>query len=155
VLSFDPRGTGETRMNYRTSDADDPRAANPLNSALANLVYNAQLLGRPYPLEMVEDVSSVARFAKERLGIGSLSVAGRGDARVVAALAADVLGLELIGGGELDWWARTVNDGREVWPIQCCIRAARCCARRRASGGYASRVVCTWPRSVSTSSARR
>jgi dienelactone hydrolase len=118
VLSFDPRGLGETRMNHRTAEAEDPAAAKPLNSALANLVYNAQLLGRPYPLEMVEDVEIVARFARERLGVRSLSIEGRGEARPVAALAADVLGLETLGGGGLEWWARTVTDGREDWPIQ-------------------------------------
>jgi dienelactone hydrolase len=118
VLSFDARGTGETRMNYRVADGDDPASANPLGSALANLVYNAQLLGRPYPLEMVEDVSSVARFAKERLAVRSVSLAGRGEARAVAALAADLLGLETLTGKELDWWSKAVNDGREDWPIQ-------------------------------------
>ena len=118
VVSFDPRGLGETRMHHRTAAGEDPVAANALSSALANLVYNAQLLGRPYPLEMVEDVEIVARFARERLGMRSLAVAGRGEAGAVAALAADVLGLETPTGQELDWWSKAVNDGREVWPIQ-------------------------------------
>jgi hypothetical protein len=127
VLSLDARGLGETRMRYRTAAPDDPAAppgdeaaadANPLTSVLANLVYNAQLLGRPYVLEMVEDVEIVARFARERLGARSLAVAGRGEAGVAAALAAELLGVEALGGRELDWWAKTLEDGREIWPIQ-------------------------------------
>jgi cephalosporin-C deacetylase-like acetyl esterase len=116
VLSFDPRGLGETRMRYQAGSSDDP--ADPLTSALANGIYNAQLLGRPYVLEMVEDVEIVARFARERLGARTLLVSGRGEARPVAALAADLLGLEPLHGRELDWWARTLEEGREVWPIQ-------------------------------------
>lgn len=128
VLSFDPRGLGETRMRYRTAAPDDPAAApsdeaaayaNPLSSVLANYVYNAQLLGRPYVLEIVEDIEIVARFASERLGARSLTVAGRDDARVVAALAADVLAdLEPLTGRDLDWWRKTLDEGREIWPIQ-------------------------------------
>jgi hypothetical protein len=84
---------------------------------MANLVYNAQLLGRPYPLEMVEDVEIASRFAREHLGARSLALGGRGEARVVAALASDVLGVETLTGEGLDWWATTLREGREAWPI--------------------------------------
>jgi cephalosporin-C deacetylase-like acetyl esterase len=126
VLSFDARGLGETRMRYRTTppaaaraETDDDAYADVLSSVLANYVYNAQLLGRPYVLEMVEDVEIVARFARERLGARGLALAGRGEARVVAALAADLLpDLEPLTGRDLGWWSRTLEEGREVWPIQ-------------------------------------
>lgn len=86
---------------------------------LANYVYKAQLLGRPYVLEMVEDVEIVVRFARERLGARSLAVAGRDEARVVAALAADTLpDLEPLTGRDLDWWRKILDEGREIWPIE-------------------------------------
>ncbi len=59
--SFDPRGLGETRMRYKATSIDDPALAppdeeaayaSPLSGVLANHVYNAQLLGRPYLFDM-------------------------------------------------------------------------------------------------------
>ena len=52
VVSFDPRGLGETRMRYKAASIDDPALApadeeaayaSPLSGVLANHVYNAQL----------------------------------------------------------------------------------------------------------------
>src|SRR5207245_8633810 len=100
VLSLDPRGLGETRMGYQAVSIDDPDLArlgeqaayaSPISGVLANHVYNALLTGRPYVLEMVEDVEVAAPSAREKLGARALAVAGRGEARVVAALAAEVL----------------------------------------------------------------
>ena len=127
VVSLDPRGLGETRMRYRATSIDDPALApadedeayaSPLSGVLANHVYNALLTGRPYVLEMVEDVEIAGRFARETLGARSLAVAGRGEARAVAALAAEVLpGLEPLSGRDLAWWRRTVEELSEDWPI--------------------------------------
>ena len=127
VVSFDPRGLGETRMRYRATSIDDPTLApaaadeayaSPTSGILANHVYNALLTGRPYALEMVEDVEIASRFARERLGARSLAVAGRGEASVVAALAAEVLpNLEPLSGRDLAWWGRTLEELREDWPI--------------------------------------
>jgi hypothetical protein len=127
VLTFDPRGLGETRMRYRAASIDDPALApgdeaeaysNPVSGVLANYVYNAQLLGRPYVLEIIEDIEIVARFARERIGARSLVVAGRGEAHVVAALAGDILpDLEPITGRDLSWWAESLERERESWPI--------------------------------------
>ena len=59
VVSFDPRGLGETRMRYRATSIDDPALApsdeeaayaSPLSGVLANHVYNAQLLRAAVPL---------------------------------------------------------------------------------------------------------
>ena len=64
-------------MRYRAASGDDPTIAdadekqayfNPLSGVLANHVYNSLLTGRPYVLEMIDDVAIVARFARERLG---------------------------------------------------------------------------------------
>ncbi len=127
VVSLDPRGLGETRMRYRAASIDDPALApaaedeayaSPISGVLANHVYNALLTGRPYVLEMVEDVEIAGRFARETLGARSLAVAGRGEARVVAALAAEVLpDLEPLSGRDLAWWSRTLETLREDWPI--------------------------------------
>ena len=58
------------------------------------------------------------RFAREILAARSLAVAGRGEARVVAALAAEVLpGLEPLTGRDLSFWGRAVEELREDWPI--------------------------------------
>jgi hypothetical protein len=127
VLSLDPRGLGETRMGYKAVSIDDPELArlgeqaayaSPISGVLANHVYNALLTGRPYVLEMVEDVEVAARFAREKLGARTLAVAGRGDARVVAALAAEVLpDLEPLSGRDLSFWRQMVEETRETWPI--------------------------------------
>ncbi len=127
VLSLDPRGLGETRMGYKAVSIDDPGLArlgeeaayaSPISGVLANHVYNALLTGRPYVLEMVEDVEIAARFAREKLGAKALAVAGRGDGRVVAALAAEVLpDLDPLSGRDLSFWAQAVEEARETWPI--------------------------------------
>ena len=83
VVSFDPRGLGETRMRYKAASIDDPDLApqdedaayaSPLSGVLANYVYNAQLLGRPYLLELIEDVEIAVRFARARLGAREVTI---------------------------------------------------------------------------------
>ena len=65
VVTFDGRGLGETRMRYRAVSEDDPTLVagdfdtayvSPLSSVLADYVYNTLLTGRPYLLQMIEDV---------------------------------------------------------------------------------------------------
>jgi dienelactone hydrolase len=130
VITFDFRGVGETGMRYRAASGDDPTLAeaderqayfNPLSGVLANHVYNSLLTGRPYVLEMIDDVAIVARFATERLGVPSVAVAALGNAGLLADAAADVLpnvskapssdtpGLR---------WSDLVEEMRELWPIQ-------------------------------------
>jgi dienelactone hydrolase len=129
VLSFDLRATGETRMRYRAESIDDPALAavdearayaSPLSGVLANHVYNALLTGRPYFLEMIEDVEIVTRFAREHLGAGRLAVRPRGDAAALADAAAQTLpGLERLPTGAPTFrWSEAVDQMREVWPIQ-------------------------------------
>ncbi len=114
-------------MRYRAESIDDPTLAagaedeaytSPISGVLGNHVYNALLSGRPYVFEMVEDVEIAGRFAREKLGARSVAVSGRGEARVVAALAAEVLpGIEALSGRDLSWWRHTVEDLGEDWPI--------------------------------------
>ncbi len=130
VLSFDFRGQGENMMRYAVASIDDPRlAAVPLeeqyysqtSGVMANYVYNTLLTGRPYFLQMVEDVEIVARFAGGRLGIDKLAITGRGKAHTVAAAAAGSLdGLELLAApdAELVDWAAIVDGKQETWPIE-------------------------------------
>ena len=49
---------------------------------LANHVYNAQLLGRPYLFELIEDVEISVRFARERLGAREVAIEAPGPMRI-------------------------------------------------------------------------
>lgn len=130
VVSFDPRGLGETRMRYTAMSIDDPTLAQkdfdrayagPLSSVLANYVYNALLTGRPYLLQMIEDVEIAARFARLRLNATDISVTATGDAYTLAHDAAGILpGLRLrpADTGRVLSWSQLVKDKQEVWPIQ-------------------------------------
>ncbi|HEV8254308.1 MAG TPA: acetylxylan esterase, partial [Vicinamibacteria bacterium] len=130
VLSFDLRGMGETRMRYKAASIDDPELAavdeerayvSPLSGVLANHVYNSLLTGRPYFLEMMEDVEIVARFARERLGADRITVVPRGEGRALAEAVAEAIpGVELSpSSGASDFrWSDLVEEMRENWPIQ-------------------------------------
>jgi len=130
VVSFDPRGLGETRLRYKAVSIDDEELAavdedaayaSPISGVLANYVYNALLTGRPYVLEMLEDAEMAVRFSREHLGARSMSVAGRGDARLLArAIASALPGVDLRPAepGERAFsWAAAVEEMRETWPI--------------------------------------
>jgi len=75
VFSFDFRGLGETRMNYRARSSDDPDLVqenfdqayiSPLSSVLAGYVYNSLLTGRPYFLQMMDDIKIAELFIRSR-----------------------------------------------------------------------------------------
>jgi dienelactone hydrolase len=130
VLSLDPRGLGETRMRYRASSIDDPALApadeeaayaDPLSGVLANHVYNAQLLGRPYLFELIDDVGMAVRFARERLGARDITIEGKGDADLLARAAAAVLPGVAVATSAPDAkafsWRGAVEEMRELWPI--------------------------------------
>jgi len=93
----------------------------PLSGVLANYVYNSLLTGRPYLLQMIEDVEIAARFARLRLNATDISITATGDAYTLAHDAADVLpGLRLLpdDNGHVLSWAQLVKDKQEVWPVQ-------------------------------------
>jgi dienelactone hydrolase len=130
VLSFDLRGVGETRMRYRAQSGDDPTLAeadetrayfNPLSGVLANHVYNALLTGRPYFLEMIEDVEIVTRFAREKLGATRLVLEPHGNAQALAEAARQsIAGLAILPSADATpfRWSDAVEQLRELWPIQ-------------------------------------
>jgi len=130
VVSFDPRGLGETRMRYKAASIDDPGLApadeeaayaSPLSGVLANHVYNAQLVGRPYLFEMIEDVEIAVRFARARLGAREVAIHAPGDARLLAWAAANALpDVALVlsrGTGAAFTWTGALERGAETWPI--------------------------------------
>ncbi|HUG53977.1 MAG TPA: acetylxylan esterase [Vicinamibacteria bacterium] len=130
VVSLDPRGLGETRMHFRAASLDDPALApvdpeaayaSPLSGVLANHVYNAQLLGRPYLFDVVEDLEVAVRFARERLGARTVAIDAPGDARLLARVAAAALpDLALVPpppGEPAFSWRGAVESLQEVWPI--------------------------------------
>jgi hypothetical protein len=131
VVSFDPRGLGETRMRYKAASIDDPDLApkdedaayaSPLSGVLANHVYNAQLLGRPYLLQVIEDVEIAARFARTQLGATKVAIEAPGEAQLLARAAAAALpDVALVAPASPDpsfAWKEAVESLRETWPIQ-------------------------------------
>jgi hypothetical protein len=137
VVSIDPRGLGETRMRYRAASIDDPTLApadedaayaSALSGVLANHVYNAQLLGRPYLFDVIEDVEIAARFARARLGAREVAIDTPGDARllgraVAAALPDVALVRPVTAAGTFDW-KDAVESLRETWPIHYLVPGA-------------------------------
>jgi cephalosporin-C deacetylase-like acetyl esterase len=130
VVTFDGRGLGETRMRYRAVSEDDPTLVagdfdsayvSPLSSVLADYVYNTLLTGRPYLLQMIEDVEIAARFARTHLNTTDVSITAEGDAYTLAHDAAGVLkGARLVpnSAGRLLSWSDVVSQKREIWPVQ-------------------------------------
>ena len=129
IVSFDFRGLGETRMPYKAVSPDDPLLSqlnydagymNPLSSVLAEYVYNSLLIGRPYFLQMIEDIEIASRFARMRLKAGKISLVGEGHAAALAAFAAQVIpGMAVPPGSESSkfTWSQLVEEERESWPI--------------------------------------
>jgi pimeloyl-ACP methyl ester carboxylesterase len=130
VVSFDFRGLGETRMAYKAVSPDDPLLSkldydaayvNPISSVLADYVYNSLLIGRPYFLQMIEDVEIASRFVHSHLKAGEVSITGTGDAAALAASAAEVvpeLRLASHAAAAKIGWSEIVDEKRETWPIQ-------------------------------------
>ncbi len=131
IVSFDPRGLGETRMPYKAVSPDDPTLAqltfdqayvSPMSGVLADYVYNSLLTGRPYFLQMIEDVEITARFTSSKLAPGSaLAVTGTGDAFTLANAVSETLPyMKLVSppGAQPSKWSELVDQKRELWPIQ-------------------------------------
>jgi hypothetical protein len=130
VITFDPRGLGETRMNYKAESPDDPALAkmtfdeayvSPISGVLADYVYNSILTGRPYLLQVIEDIEIASRFSRERLAPGQeLSISGNGTGSSIAILASEVLPeLHSQPSSESSIkWSEVVEQKRELWPVQ-------------------------------------
>lgn len=128
IISFDLRGQGETRMPYKAISPDDPSLAkenfdhayvNPLSSVLADYVYNSVLTGRPYFLQMMEDVEIAEKFASIKFGAHDFEVTG--DAATLASAVSEVLpNTKLLPAGQSRpfSWREAVEQKRELWPIE-------------------------------------
>lgn len=129
VVSFDFRGQGEDSMAYSTTGVDAASGGSagmikyddPLNSVLANYVYNSLLTGRPYFLEMIEDVEIVRRFVDARLKPVELWVCAGGEAaplaRGIQAVFPDIKLHPDSAPGGMTWSQLTLRK-KEQWPIQ-------------------------------------
>jgi pimeloyl-ACP methyl ester carboxylesterase len=131
VVSFDPRGLGETRMPYKAASPDDPALAqmnfeqayfSPISGVLGDYVYNSLLTGRPYFLQMIEDVEIAARFIRAKAGPASeIAITGSGNGYSLASAASETLpGIRMIPQpeSEIVKWSDLVEEKRELWPIQ-------------------------------------
>ena len=117
-------------MRYTAISIDDPSLAqkdfdhayvNPLSSVLGDYVYNSLLTGRPYLLQLIEDVEIAARFARLHLGATDVSITATGDSVTLAHDAAHVLpALRLIAGASDRpiGWSEIVDKKQELWPVQ-------------------------------------
>jgi hypothetical protein len=131
VVSVDPRGLGETRMPYISASPDDPllgqmdfdRAyVSPISGVLADYVYNSVLTGRPYLLQMIEDVEIATRFASQKINHNSkFAVIGAGDACTLSSAVAETLpNIKFLSqpDAELVKWSDLVEKKQELWPIE-------------------------------------
>ena len=131
VISIDPRGQGETRMPYKATSQDDPSLAqmdtdqayvSPISGELADYVYNSVLTGRPYFLQMIEDVEIAARFVREKLNNrAQFAITGSGDAYALASGVAETLpDFKLLPqpNARVLHWSELVNEKVELWPVQ-------------------------------------
>jgi pimeloyl-ACP methyl ester carboxylesterase len=130
IVSIDPRGLGETRMPYKASSPDDPALAqldfnhayvSPLSGVLADYVYNSLLTGRPYFLQMIEDVEIASRFAREVIKPNAeLKITAMGEAYMLASAVSETLNIQLLSqpDARIEKWSDLVNQERELWPIQ-------------------------------------
>ncbi len=131
VYSFDFRGLGETRMNYRAVSEDDPNLVkgdfeqaymSPLSSVLGGYVYNSLLTGRPYFLQLMDDVQIAARFisSREPNPVLPLTLAEVGEASGVATSVQQIEpDYKILPGTHplAPDWAQLVAKGQEEWPI--------------------------------------
>lgn len=130
VVTFDPRGMGETRMPYNAVSEDDPSLArthfdhayvNPLSSVLADYVYNSLLTGRPYFLQMIEDAEIALRFSRLNLHAAEFFVASDEEGFTLAdAIARCLPAVKPLPqpGRKVTKWSDLVIQKRELWPIQ-------------------------------------
>lgn len=131
IVSIDPRGLGETRMPYKAASPDDPllgqldfdRAyVNPISGVLADYIYNSILTGRPYLLQMIEDVEIATRFAEQKLNQNAeLSIIGTGDAYTLSCAIAETLpNIKLVPrpDAHVVKWSELVEQKQELWPIE-------------------------------------
>jgi hypothetical protein len=121
---------GETGMKFRvdSSSAPSPNGfdeayVDPLGSVMADYIYNSLLTGRPYFLQMMDDLKIVELFIhslNSKFPREPLTLDATGDAYSVAVrfkeLDPEVLILKQESTRVLNWSA-LVAQGQEQWPI--------------------------------------
>ncbi|MBS1805868.1 MAG: acetylxylan esterase [Acidobacteria bacterium] len=131
VYSFDMRGLGELRMNYRAQSPDDPNLAkenfdeaytDPLSSVLADYVSNALLTGRPYLFQLMDDLKIAELFIRSRPGHAnaSITIETKDDAQTLATLFSHLDESTTVlpnGDAQTIDWPAIVANGQEQWPI--------------------------------------
>jgi hypothetical protein len=132
VYSFDFRGLGETRMNFRVDSYDDASHeqgsfdeayVNPLGSVLADYVYNSLLTGRPYFLQLMDDIKIAENFVRKRDAHQPrqpITLAASGDAYTLAVRYKDVdpqVKILANDSAPVLNWSALVSEGKEQWPI--------------------------------------
>ena len=131
VYSFDMRGLGELRMNYRAQSPDDPNLAredfdqaytDPLSSVLADYVSNSLLTGRPYLFQLMDDLKVAELFIRSRPGHAnaSITIAAKDDAQTLATLFSHLDESTTVlpkGDAQTIDWSTLVANGQEQWPI--------------------------------------
>jgi hypothetical protein len=132
VYSFDFRGLGENRMNFRVDASEtssssqssfDEAYVNPLGSVLADYVYNSLLTGRPYFFQLMDDIEIAKLFVRKRdanLPRQPITLAASGDAYTLAVRFKEVDPKVKILASDSDPvlnWSTLVSQGQEKWPI--------------------------------------
>ena len=118
-------------MNYRAQSADDPELkkekfdqayVEPLSSVLADYVYNSLLTGRPYFLQLIDDLKIAERFIRSRSGNSDipLTIAATSDAYSLANRFMEIDSTIKIfpnySATSVDW-PGLVARNQEEWPI--------------------------------------
>ena len=131
IYSFDFRGLGETRMNFRVDASDaspaqgsfDAAYVDPLGSVLADYVYNSLLTGRPYFLQMMDDLKIAKLFIRKRDAHQPqqpITLAATGDAYTLAVRFKEVdpqVKILASDSAPVLNWSALVSQGQEQWPI--------------------------------------
>jgi hypothetical protein len=121
-------------MNYRAKSPDDPNLVSgsseqayfsPLSSVLGGYVYNSLLTGRPYFLQLMDDIKIAELFIHSKSSATHrsqqpLTIAATGDAYTLAIrfqeLDPSVKVLPSESTPVLQW-STLVSKGQEQWPI--------------------------------------
>jgi hypothetical protein len=116
-------------MPYKAASPDDPTLSqmdfnraytSPISGVLADYVYNSVLTGRPYLLQMIEDVEIAMRFADQKMN-HTFAVIGTGDAYTLSSAVAETLpNTKLLAEPDAHAvkWSDLVEQKQELWPIQ-------------------------------------
>ena len=106
-----------------TPDSFDESYVNPLGSVLADYVYNSLLTGRPYFLQLLDDLKIAQLFIRNlnsRLPREPLTLAATGEAYSLALrfqeVDPEVSILKQESAPVLNW-STLVAQGQEQWPI--------------------------------------